>query len=224
LTGQNGAPGKLPATLEVGQMRNIAFITILILTATLTIYPELICANDLTVESILANPEKYHQQNVSIVGRYHMRFEGMYLYGKKGKRIWFGEVAENSDIATIQEYHESFSRVQGLFRQIPYGHPYYPGEITQIHKIETISKNELSNPIGYKLTAIITRKSEKIAVVTDYYESGKGYSLKEGTPITGLISKKVKTILDDKIIIEEACHQCKGQKYKQFEIYLHGNN
>lgn len=67
-----------------------------------------------------------------------------------------------------------------------------------------------------KLVAIIIAREGNIALVED--SAGKGYFLKKGTEI-GKNDGKVKTILKDKVVIEESYEDIFGQKKKN-EISL----
>lgn len=70
-----------------------------------------------------------------------------------------------------------------------------------------------------RLVAIITLPEGNVALVED--QQGKGYFLKRGTAI-GRHDGKVKTILKDRVVIEEAYSDVLGQaKVNEISLFLH---
>jgi type IV pilus assembly protein PilP len=134
---------------------------------------------------------------------------------------------EKKDLAPVKivEKKEVEKREDTEYTYNPVGKPDPFTPFIQLTSGKEYSKNILLTPLQkydisqLKLVAIITTSQGNTALVED--SAGKGYFLKKGTGI-GKNDGKVKTILKDRVIIEEAYEDAIGQKkLNEVSLFLH---
>ena len=100
---------------------------------------------------LLAQPNKYDGKRVSVVGFYHGEFEGSsfsvdQVASQKRdykQSIWRGGMSTFADASNFRNENDSWQRIEGIFLRGPGGHMgLWPGEITRMTRIESVSKPE----------------------------------------------------------------------------------
>ncbi|CAB5108553.1 hypothetical protein D3OALGB2SA_2277 [Olavius algarvensis associated proteobacterium Delta 3] len=199
----------------------IIFISLLLLTQS-TSGAEGNKTDDVNVTEILSNPKKFDGKKLSIVGNYHIKFESHVLSDGNRNRLWVGRPSEYATLSDINEVNNSRSRVIGTFISGRSGHlGRYPGRIENITHVKALSGWTEFSPLGFKLEGIIISPIGNNALFVD--SRGKGWTVKEGHFFPGIISKKVKRILKDRIIFIEDFENYKGIEVREFEMVLEKN-
>jgi len=177
---------------------------------------------DVTVTELLSNPIKFNGNKFSIVGYYRIRFEGYRLTDGQGSSLWLEKPSKHAKLSDINEVHESWSRVIGTFVKGRSGHfGQYTGKIENITYVKALSGWTEFSPLGVKLEGIVITPSKNIALFVD--KKGKGWTFKEGHFFPGIILKKIKQILKDRVILIEEFENYKGKEVREFEIMLKNN-
>lgn len=183
---------------------------------------QLAIANDLTIEEILNNQDKYAGKEVSVTGILYTDYEGAFIHDDKGNYLWLGVLPPDADISNIHESYGSMTRVKGKFHKDEPGIFHFSEGIGRISLVEPLQKEKIHNRLGYDLQAIIEVDGNRYAMLVDF-PTGKGFKAETGDNIRGLFEKKIISILKDRLIIEEKCPQCIGEKTRRFEILVRDN-
>ena len=177
---------------------------------------------DVTVNELLSNPIKFNGKKLSIVGYYRIRFEGYRLADGHGSSLWLGKPSKHAKLSDIHEVHESWSRVIGTFIKGRSGHlGQYSGRIENITHVKALSGWTEFSPLGVKLEGIVISPRGNFALFVD--NKGKGWTFKEGHFFPGIILKKIKQILKDRVILIEEFENYKGKEVREFQITLKNN-
>ena len=133
--------------------------------------------------------------------------------------------AEPVQIAMKVEKKEAAKKEEPEFSYNPVGKPDPFRPFIQLTPSEKLPKAAFLTPLQkydisqLRLVAIITIPEGNVALVED--QQGKGYFLKKGTAI-GRNDGKVKTILKDRVIIEEVYSDVLGQgKVNEISLFLY---
>ncbi|MEZ5405709.1 MAG: hypothetical protein R3F23_05875 [Verrucomicrobiia bacterium] len=109
-----------------------------------------------TLLQILAQPEKYHEKEVQIIGYLHLEFEGNGLYLHKedfdnsilGNMIWINSTKEM--IKNLDKLNDKYVIIRGLFDAKNHGHMgLFSGALSEITRCEVWS--DPRKPIREKL-------------------------------------------------------------------------
>lgn len=131
---------------------------------------------------------------------------------------------EPVQVAEKTEKKEEVKKAEPEFSYNPVGKPdpfkpfiqVVPEKMPKTAFLTPLQKYDISQ---LKLVAIITLPEGSVALVED--QQGKGYFLKKGTAI-GRHDGRVKAILKDRVIIEEAYSDVVGQtKVNEVSLFLH---
>ena len=134
-------------------------------------------------------------------------------------RLWLGRPSEYAKLSDINEVNASRSRVIGTFISGRSGHlGRFPGKIENITHVKALSGWTEFSPLGFKLESIIISPSGNNALFVD--SRGKGWTVREGHFFPGIIPKRVKRILNDRVILIEKLENHKGIEVREFAIML----
>jgi hypothetical protein len=86
--------------------------------------------NDVSLISLIANPEKYNGQKIRAIGYLHLEFEGNGLYLHKedydhgiGKNaIWVDINTKHSKVSDLKKYSNHYVLIEGMFDSKNNGH------------------------------------------------------------------------------------------------------
>jgi len=199
----------------------IIFVSLLLLTQS-TSAAEGNWAEDVNVTELLSDPMKFDGKKLSIVGNYHVKFESYFLSDGNRNRLWLGRPSEYATLSDINEVNDSRSRVIGTFISGRSGHlGRFPGRIENITHVKALSGWTDFSPLGFKLEGIIISPSGNKAIFVD--SRGKGWTVREGQFFPGIIPKKIKQILKDRVILIEKFENHKGIEVREFAIMLENN-
>jgi len=99
---------------------------------------------DVSLAEVLAFPEKYQGQRISVVGYYRNEFEGQsFSIGPSGydsvleSSLWRSELSSFAKAADIDDREEGWLRIDGVFLRGPAGHMgAYRGEIVRLTRVQ----------------------------------------------------------------------------------------
>ena len=134
---------------------------------------------------------------------------------KKAQPVQLAEKGEKKEVAKKEEPEFSYNPVG---KPDPF-RPFIQLQPEKLRKSAFLTPLQKYDVSQLKLVAIITIPEGNVALVED--QQGKGYFLKRGTAI-GRHDGKVKAILKDRVIIEEAYSDVLGQdKVNEISLFLH---
>lgn len=134
---------------------------------------------------------------------------------KKAQPVQVAEKVEKKEVAKKEELEFSYNPAGKADPFRPFIQ-LTPEKAPKSAFLTPLQKYDISQ---LRLVAIITLPEGNVALVED--QQGKGYFLKRGTAI-GRHDGKVKTILKDRVVIEEAYSDVLGQaKVNEISLFLH---
>jgi type IV pilus assembly protein PilP len=134
---------------------------------------------------------------------------------KKAQPVQAVEKVEKKEVAKIEEPEFSYNPVGKADPFKPFIQ-LTPEKLPKSAFLTPLQKYDISQ---LRLVAIITLPEGNVALVED--QQGRGYFLKRGTAI-GRHEGKVKAILKDRVLIEEAYSDVLGQaKVNEISLFLH---
>jgi hypothetical protein len=103
---------------------------------------------NVSLVTLIASPEKYHDKGVVVIGYLNLEFEGTAVYlheqdfenGILKNAIWVS-FSNRADMREIQKLNHSYVRIQGIFDKNQKGHmSLFGGSINEITMVESVVK------------------------------------------------------------------------------------